>query len=1217
MKTMQTLKRWFSLGVITMPLASTISFAQTSTFEVGSAALPATTTATTTTLSPFTTINFSAPFAAGVTPNVFPMTPEFGAGAADDPCTIRIRNVTNTGFEAACLEPLNEDRDTPAVSFNYVAMINGTLNIPIVGSTDTVRFESQCSLVNSQVFGPNCDDCTLAPGQSQGFTSQAFLTPAFDNPPALLTQISSTNNTFSGGPGVPGGEPNFLEAAVQTDSLNTTGFNWTLDRLEAGVGNLNNDETICYLAVERDGCQELDFSSINGPASVDFTAVFGGNVDGHDNGATAGEGVTFPAGCFTNTPTTIAGSRSRRGNNGGFLRLVSENSAAAIFTYDEDRVSDSERNHIDEDISAIAFSATFTTPVTLSKALVTQTGRITRFAWETSSETFHLGFHLWGETSSGWEQLNQRIILGAEVDTAETNRYKRSIRLNRQQLNEISRFGISTIDNTGFEQFYGPFELNSEYGEDANNEPVDWSSTRAAFEQSMLARGFVKHNNRWRKASRKAQQRLLNKQLGTGSSVLNVGFESSGLHAISAQSILDVTPNWQGVSLDRIALTLNGKAVPRDIVSDDEQFNAGDQIILNARQPGGSDAVYLQNYVYQLRLDRSRVQTAGYFDGALEDPVALSSTGMVSLTPTRDKVYSAGINAEQPWYDRRLVSRGQPTTADYSVNFSQPIDTDSPAILDFTIFGGIDLDGDVNDHHAQISVNGTQVDDAVFDGLTRYSKRVSLPAGLLNQENNTVSVTVVGDTGLFADLILVDEVTLSAPELLTQQSGYNFFATEDDTGFTVSLPDAPSASVYAYTAEGLLSQVNASSTPNEVSFASLPGLSTLSSDLYFSVAPNQALPQPNMIELADIKLQHEDLGNLLIVAHPNFIGEELNAYAEFKRNNGYEVNIVDWLELVETYGYGNNTPQTLDNFLAQAFPAGSAVDTSLNNVLIVGGHTYDYLGNLDDNIVNFIPTHYRKVSIFKFTPSDNVFADLNDDQIPDLAIGRWPVRTQDDLSTIIKKTNDWQANRDTSPYQDALLISQPSDSASLDFTRQMDMRLGIPLDRLDEFDSITRISMQELSESGVEDPVQTARDNIESKLNEGLDLLSFGGHGGYVSWGFQGVVNTDFVRNLNNQGKPTLLMPLACYTSNYEHPSVNTLAHQWLFAGDQGAVGIHGAAVLGEYRENAIFAERYLNNTAASKTVGEAIYKAKNEMASGNQMLHNWAFLGDPTLPLR
>ena len=159
--------------------------------------------------------------------------------------------------------------------------------------------------------------------------------------------------------------------------------------------------------------------------------------------------------------------------------------------------------------------------------------------------------------------------------------------------------------------------------------------------------------------------------------------------------------------------------------------------------------------------------------------------------------------------------------------------------------------------------------------------------------------------------------------------------------------------------------------------------------------------------------------------------------------------------------------------------------------------------------------------------------------------------------------------------------------------------------------------MQELNDSAIDNPIQAARDEIENKLNDGLELLSFGGHGSYGSWGFQGVVNTDFVKSLSNQGKPAVVMPLACYTSNYEHPSVNTLAHQWLFAGDFGAAAIHGASVLGEYRENAVFSERYLNNSANSKTIGEAIYKAKNEMASGNQMLHNWAYLGDPTLPLR
>ena len=1220
MKNLSIVQKWLSSIAITAGLIPSLSFAQiNATFEVGTASLPITTIASSTTQSPFTTITFDAPFTS--TPNVFPMTPEFGAGAEDDPCTIRIRNITTTGFDAACLEPINEDRESPAVNFNYIATIPGSVNVPIANSINTVRFESSCSFVSSQIFGPNCDDCTLRSDQSQGFTTQNFMT-AFASAPALITQISTTNNSIQGGNGQPGGEPEFLEAAVQANSVGTASFNWTIDRLEAGNGNLNSGETICYLAVEQNGCQELDFSSFGGPESVDFTAVQGGNVDGHDNGATSGEGATFPTGCFTSTPTVIGNARSRNGNNGGILRLVSENSTEAIFTFDEDRVSDTERSHIDEEVSVLAFSSTFTTPVTLSKARITQIGRIAKFTWETSSETFHLGFHLWGETNSGWEQLNRRLILGAQVDTAETNQYNHSIRLNRQQSNEISRFGISTIDNTGFEQFYGPFELNTEYGEDANNEPVDWTSTRAAFEQNMLARGFVQRNGRWRKVSQRTKQRLLNKQLGANRSILNLEFEASGIHSISAESILAVAPNWENVSLNRLALTLNGNAVARDIISDDDKLNLGDQIIMNARQLSGNDGVYLNNYVYQLRLDRSRVQTASYFDATVDGDEAdgdeaLSTSGMVSVTPTLDKVYSAGINADQPWYDRRLVSRGSPTTANYAIDFSKPIDTEKSAILDFTIFGGIDLGGDVDDHHAQISVNGTQVDDALFDGLTRYSKRVVLPAGLLKQENNVVSVTVVGDTGLFADLILVDTITLSAAEILDQQAGYQFFATTEQTGFKVSLAGAKSSQVYAYTTEGLLTQVNATKSESDVSFANLPGLENLSSDLYFSVTQNRTLPEPINIELASIKLQHTDLGNLLIVAHPSFIGEELSDYADFKRSNGYEVNIVDWLELVETYGYGNNTPQALDNFLAQAFPADSSIDTSQNNLLIVGGHTYDYLGNLDENIVNFVPTHYREVSIFSFTPSDNVFADLDNDQIPDLSVGRWPVRTKNDLTTIIKKSKDWHANKEASTYQDALLISQPNDSSGLNFTRQLDMRLKLPLSQLSEFDSITRISMQELAESGTEDAVQQARQSIENELNEGLDLLSFVGHGGYVSWGFQGVVNTDFIKGLNNHGKPTLLMPLACYTSNYEHPSVNTLAHQWLFAGDQGAVGIHGASVLGEYRENAIFAERYLNNTAKSNTVGEAIYKAKNEMGSLNQMLHNWALLGDPTLPLR
>ena len=130
-------------------------------FEVGTAVIPATTTPNNTTATPFTRVTFTTPFEIDTTPNVFPMTPEFGTGAANDPCTIRIRNIDHTGFDATCLEPLNEDRDSPGFSFDYIAMLKGEVEIPIVNSTDTVRFESGCADVSSQQFGPNCANCTL------------------------------------------------------------------------------------------------------------------------------------------------------------------------------------------------------------------------------------------------------------------------------------------------------------------------------------------------------------------------------------------------------------------------------------------------------------------------------------------------------------------------------------------------------------------------------------------------------------------------------------------------------------------------------------------------------------------------------------------------------------------------------------------------------------------------------------------------------------------------------------------------------------------------------------------------------------------------------------------------------------------------------------------------------------------------------------------------
>ncbi len=1205
------------LSLLFLMIAGTAhtSYAQSASILVDTAVLPAISTPTATTLSPFTRITFSTPFAPGTVPNVFPMTPEFGAGAADDPCVMRIRNIDNLGFDAACLEPFNEDRDAPSVSFNYIAIQNGSTSVPLVGG-GSVQFQSRCNFVNNQVFGPRCTNCALATGQTQSFQNISF-SPAFSSPPALLTQIASTNNTLAGSATIPGGEPETLVAAVGNGSLSAAGYSVSLDRMEAGNGVINNGENICHLAVERGGCQELDLSSLGGPASVLFNATFGDNVDGHDNGASSGEGATFAPNCFSSTPVVLGGHRSRRGNNGGFLRLVSQNATEAIFTFDEDRVSDTERNHIDEEISVLAFSSTFTTPVTLSKARVQQVGRKTTFNWETSAEIFHLGFHLWGETESGWEQLNKRLVPGQPRDTALLSEYSHTVRLNRQQYNTIRRFGISSVDNTGYEEFYGPFETGVDYGEASNSEPVNWAKTRQNFEQRMRRKGYSKVGNRWRRVSQQRKLRLEKRELGIDQTVLTLNFEANGIHQISAEEVLAVVPHWQNLALDRLAVMLNGDAVARHVVSDDDFFNAGDALIFNVRKPIGKDATYLKQYAYQLRINRASAIDASLFNADVDASTALSEHALVSVTPTEDKAYSAVLNADRPWFDARIVSYGNPSSVNYAVDFERDVDTTREAYLEVSLVGGLDFPEPQDDHHIQIKVNGQLVDDALFDGLIAYNRHIKIPANLVKQTGNQISITVPGDTGLAADIVMVDKLVLSAYSALRGHDTYYFPADVESPGYQVYVgANAPqnAPAVFAFTDSGLLSKLDANTdqASGTLRFAALPSLKASRGTTQYAVSATNTWPSASAINVADGSLLHTTQTDLLIVAHPNFIGPELDDYVAFKLEQGYQPKIVNWLDLVETYGFGNNTPSALINFLARSR---EYYDTQ--NVLLVGGHTYDYLGFLNEEIVNFIPTNYRRVNFYEFAPTDNVFADLTGNGLPDFAIGRWPVRSIEDLRAIVQKNKDWQANRDANSYQSAVLIAQPNDARNLDFDKQMNTYLNAPLQQINGIDTVHKIVMQDIADSALETPVQQVRSRINDYLNDGLSLLSFSGHGSYSSWGFQGVVDTNFVKSLENVGKPTLVMPLACYTTNYEHPSVNTLAHQWLFSGEQGAVAIQGASLLGDYRENGIFAERYLRQTSTSATVGEAIMKAKNEMAKGNDMLDNWAYLGDPTLPLR
>ena len=570
-------------------------YADFATFEIGEATLPAYTT-TATEATPFTTIDFDGEFENP--PNVFVITPQF----AGDPCMVRIDTVTETGFDATCLEPLSEDRDNPGTTFEYIAIVDGGITVPLSDGSGSVVFESECQNISTEQWGNACPACS----GTESFTPITFTT-SFSSAPAVLAQVQTTNND-NGDASAPTGEPAFIGTAIGDDpssSVTASGFNLSIERMEAGeVGSLSSSESICYLAAETSTtCQSLDFSSIGGPSTaVMFQALIGTqNVEGQN---TSGSTTSFAAGCFTSTPLALATHITRNGNDGGWLRRVSVNTSGVTLIFDEDTVGNNERNHNgDEQPAIMAFGQAFTTPVSLSSARVSVIGRYATFNWDTTAETFNLGFNLWGETDNGWVQLNRNLIAGSAVDTDQPQAYRETIHLARDY-SEITQFGISSVDSTGYEEFFGPFSEGQDYGDEAINEAVDWTATRDAFQQSMHNRGFIQENNRWRRPHKSVTQR----QLALDQSVVDISVEVSGIHSISGHDLITVNPQWKNLRYDRLALTLNGQPVPRHIISEDNRLDASDLIIFNAREVAGDDTPFLEHYTYRLSINKANVQ---------------------------------------------------------------------------------------------------------------------------------------------------------------------------------------------------------------------------------------------------------------------------------------------------------------------------------------------------------------------------------------------------------------------------------------------------------------------------------------------------------------------------------------------------------------------------------------------------------------------------------
>ncbi|MDX1507663.1 MAG: hypothetical protein R3358_05250 [Woeseiaceae bacterium] len=276
----------------------------------------------------WTTVSFLQPF--DVVPLVFALPTNQGG----DPATLRIRNVTTTGFEILQVEPSANDGQHLAMDTAYLAIEPGNHTLPD-GSNISAFIHTTTSFVNRFLPPPRWDSVSFA--------------TSFGGTPAVLGSIQTVANETGNPPA--GSSVPFMDVGIR--NVSSTGMQVTLERAESANGSVTLAESIALLVI--DDQANVSFTDMFGSAIVLQSLLTPSNIQGWDDGCFANN----YAAAFAATPLAVASANSRTGNNGGWVRRCSESATGLGLTIDEDIDNDPERSHMNETAGIVAASAAF------------------------------------------------------------------------------------------------------------------------------------------------------------------------------------------------------------------------------------------------------------------------------------------------------------------------------------------------------------------------------------------------------------------------------------------------------------------------------------------------------------------------------------------------------------------------------------------------------------------------------------------------------------------------------------------------------------------------------------------------------------------------------------------------------------------------------------------------------------------------------------------
>jgi hypothetical protein len=670
----------------------------------------------------------------------------------------------------------------------------------------------------------------------------------------------------------------------------------------------------------------------------------------------------------------------------------------------------------------------------------------------------------------------------------------------------------------------------------------------------------------------------------------------------------------------------------------DKSFDSGDYILFYGQK---MNTKYTNTNVYWLRYgaaDGRRMDPKDGMPAEAASPVAFKNT--VHLE--EDHWYISNLPMQEGadhWYWNYYYPPSVPTQS-YAVTLNN-IFTDTYTCTLRARIGGGTSDSSVDpDHHLKLYVNNQFVGDAYWDGRTVYMGEYTFPQSYLVEGNNVVKIVAPKDTGASVDVGYINWLEIEYYDTYMAEGNRLHFNGDEAGTWEYHVGGFTNSDIEAF---DVTDPANVSRIINAViepgSSYTLKFEDTITDRTEYMALTTAQRLSPLSIALDTPSDLHatSNGADYIIITHSAFAvhlpGDRDDIYdLESRRHDqGLHTMVVDVQDVYDEFSYGVFDPQAIHDFLAYAYANWQPPAPSY--VLLVGDGNLDFKDNLGTHEANYIPPYLAMVDPNQFgeTAADNRYVTVNgDDILPDMHIGRLPVQTSAQASTMVNKILNYEQNPASGDWNSKALFvadEQPDPQGAGNF---WDLSDDIATNYLPSAYMADKVYYDPLTPDDPtpprpQPPYYSNASNVQAAIvaaiNDGHLLVNYIGHGAFQYWAQKQLFRIADLASLTNSEKLPMMLPMTCQEGYFHYPNYPCLGESIVRADGKGAIASWSATgwgmALGHHYLDQGFFTAVFND---KQDIGTATYLGKLNLYENTtgyrDLIDTYVLLGDPFMKL-